>query len=75
MVRLRGAALVAVVVALAVAQIFVEDVIVFLGATGAVAPGVTGSPAVMIAVPFVLFLALAGALWAWALGGDDPRSE
>lgn len=75
MVRPRGTVLVAVVVCLAVAQIFVEDVIVFLGATGAVAPGVTDSPAVMIALPFVLFLALAGVLWAWALGGDDSRYE
>lgn len=75
MVRSRGTALVAVVVGLAIAQIFVEDVIVFLGATGAVAPGVTDSPYVMIAVPFVLFLVLVGVLWAWALGGDDPRYE
>lgn len=75
MARPRGTILVAVVVCLAVAQILVEDVIVFLGATGAVAPGVTDSPLVMIAVPFVLFLALAGVLWAWALGGDDPRYE
>lgn len=75
MVRGRRTTLVAVVVAIAIAQIFVEDVIVFLEATGAVAPGVTDSPAVMIAVPFVLFLALAGVLWAWALGGEHPRSE
>lgn len=75
MERPRGTTLVAVVVALAVAQIFVEDVIVFLGATGTVAPGVTDSPLVMIAVPFVLFLALAGVLWAWALGGGEPRYD
>ncbi len=75
MARLRGATLVGVVVAIAVAQILVEDAIVFLGATGAVAPGVTDSPLVMIAVPFVLFLLLAGVLWAWALGGPDPRTE
>lgn len=75
MARPQGTALVAIVVGLAIAQIFVEDVIVFLGATGAVAPGVTDSPAVMIAVPFVLFLALVAVLWAWALGGDDPRYE
>ena len=75
MARLRGPTLVGVVVALAAAQVLVEDVIVFLGATGAVAPGVTDSPAVMIAVPFVLFLLLAGTLWAWALGGPEPREE
>lgn len=75
MAQPRGVALVAVVVALALAQILVEDAIVFLGATGAVAPGVTDSPYVMIAVPYVLFLLLAGVLWAWALGGGDPRYE
>lgn len=75
MARPRGTVVVAVVVALAVAQIFVEDAIVFLGATGAVAPGITDSPYVLIAVPFVLFLALVGVLWAWALGGEDPRFE
>lgn len=73
MARSRGTALVAVVVALAVAGILVEDVIVFLGATGTQPPGVLDSPFVLVVLPFVLFLLLAGVVWAWALSGEDQR--
>lgn len=62
--------MVAFVVAIAVVQIAVEDVVVFLGATGS-GSAVPGSPVVMVAVPFVLFLLLAGVLYAWAIGTDD----
>lgn len=63
-----------VVVVLAVAQIAVEDVIVFLGATGAVTPRLLNSPYVLVLLPFGLFLLLAGVIWAWALGSEDPRA-
>lgn len=73
MARPRSAVLVGVIVALAVAQILVEDVIVFLGATGTGGSGALNSPVLLVGVPFVLFLLLAGVVWAWALAGDDPR--
>lgn len=73
MARPRGAVLVGVVVTLAVAQILVEDIILFLGATGTGGLGVLDSPVLLVGLPFVLFLLLAGVVWAWALAGDDPR--
>lgn len=63
----RATALVGVVVAIAVVQIFVEDVLLFFGATGATGPTILSSPVVLIGVPFVLFLALAGILLGWAI--------
>lgn len=73
MARSRGTTLVAVVVALAVAGILIEDAIVFLGATGGRPPGALNSPFVLVVLPFVLFLLLAGVVWAWALSGEVRR--
>ena len=67
----RGKALVASVTLLAVAQIAYEDVLVFLGATGAAGPGVADSPYVLVGVPLVLFLALAGTLLGWAIATSE----
>lgn len=67
----RGTMLVAFVVVLAVVQIFVEDVLVFLGATGTDAPGFLNSPYVLVGVPMVLFLLIAGVLLGWAILSDD----
>lgn len=62
--------MVGVVVAIAVVQVAVEDVVVFLGATRSGSP-LLGSPALMVGLPFVLFLLLAGVLYGWAIGTDD----
>lgn len=67
--------LISIVVALAVAQIVVEDVIVFLGATGTAGPAVLRSPFVMVAIPFVIFLLLVGTLFAWALTSGDESER
>lgn len=67
MKRSRGTALVAFVIVLAIAQIAVEDILVFLGATGTAAPAVLRSPSVMVGIPMVLFLVLAGTLLGWAI--------
>jgi len=65
----RATALVAAVVALAILQILYEDVLVFVGATGG-SLGTT-SPALLVAVPLAIFLALAGLLYGWAILSDD----
>lgn len=67
----RATALVGFVVVVAVVQIALEDVVIFFAATGSPGPEVLGSPVLLIAVPFVLFLLLAGVLYAWAIGTDD----
>lgn len=67
----RGTMLVAFVVVLAVVQILVEDVLVFLGATGTAAPGFLYSPYALVGVPMVLFLLLAGVLLGWAILSDE----
>lgn len=72
MSRQRATALVSFVVAVAAVQVVAEDVVVFLGATGALDRAGIGTPYVMVAVPYVLFLLLFGALFTWALAGDEP---
>ena len=67
----RAQALVATVALLAVAQVVYEDVLVFLGATGTAGQGVTLPPHVLVGVPLVLFLALAGTLLGWAILTSD----
>lgn len=69
----RATALVSFIAVVAIAQVIVEDVIVFLGATGAADPGVLTSPLLLIGLPFVLFLLVAGAVFAWALTGETTR--
>lgn len=61
----RGTMLVGGVVVLALVQVVYEDLLFFAGATGA-AP-VTSSPYVLVGVPLVLFLLLAGLLYGWAI--------
>lgn len=73
MTRPRGSVLVAVVAALSVTQILFEELIVFLDTTEAIAPNTLESPHLMVGLPFVLFLLLAGVVWAWALVGEYPR--
>ena len=60
----RRKAFVSVVALLALAQIAYEDVLVFLGATGS---GASLPTWVLVGVPLVLFLALAGTLLGWAI--------
>jgi|GEM_PF-6718134 len=67
----RATALVGFVVVVAAVQIVLEDVIIFFAATGSPGPQFLASPALLIALPFVLFLLLAGVLYAWAIGTDD----
>lgn len=67
MKRSRGTALVVFVVLIAIVQIAIEDVLVFLGATGTGGPAFLRSPYVMVGVPMVLFLLLAGTLLGWAI--------
>lgn len=67
MMRRRAQALVAAVVLLAVAQIAIEDVLVFVGATGTSVPPIMDSPYVLVGVPLALFLALSGTLLGWAI--------
>ena len=67
----RAMTLVGFVVAIGVVQIALEDVIIFFAATGSPGLRFLGSPAIMIAFPFVLFLLLAGVLYTWAIGTDD----
>ena len=57
------------VIALAVLQIVYEDVLVFLGATGGGTP--VSSPYVLVGIPLVIFLLLAGLLYGWAILGSD----
>lgn len=61
----RAKVLVGTVVALAVVQVFVEDVLVFVGATG----GGTGAvpPLVYVVVPGAISLLLVGLLLGWGL--------
>lgn len=66
----RARALVAFVLAIAVVQIALEDILIFVGATRR-GLSLLSSPIVMIALPFVLFLLLAGVLYGWAIGTDD----
>lgn len=73
MANRRGKALVSFVVFIAVVQIAVEDVVVFLDATGAVGSVVPDSMYVYVGVPFISFLLLAAALFAWAFTGQVPR--
>lgn len=70
MERRRATDLVGFVAVLAVAQIFLENLIVFLGLTGIVGQRSLQSPYVIIAVPYVLFLLLVGAVFTWALTSD-----
>jgi len=65
----RATAFVGAAVLLAIAQIAYEDVLFFLGATGASAGGI--SPFVLVAIPLLLFLLLAGLLFGWAILTDD----
>lgn len=69
----RTRVLLAVVVGLAVAQVFVEDLIVFLGATDTPGPAILGSPLALVFIPFALFLLLVGTVFAWALTADGPE--
>ncbi len=50
--------LVVVVAALAVVQIAFEELIVFLGATGALPPVLSDSPLVLVAIPFTIAVSL-----------------
>lgn len=70
MERRRATVLVGFVAALAVTQIFLEHLVVFLGVTGTVGQRWLQSPYVVIAVPYVLFLLLVGAVFTWALTRD-----
>lgn len=65
----RATAFVGVAVVLAVAQVVYEDVLFFLGATGTSAG--TLAPWVLVTVPLLLFLLLAGLLFGWAILTDD----
>jgi len=62
-------AMVAAVVALAVIQIAYEDVLVFLGATSGGSASLP--PMVLVGVPLVLFVLLAGVLLGWAILTDE----
>ena len=70
MPSMRARVLISFVVVIAVVQIALEDVIIFFGATGREST-VLDSPLLMIALPFVLFLLLAGGLYGWAIGTDE----
>ena len=61
--------MVGAVVALALLQIVYEDVLVFLGATGGRA--FTSSPVLLVGVPLLIFVLLAGILFGWAILTDE----
>ena len=61
--------MVGAVVALALLQIVYEDVLVFLGATGS--PAFTNSPIVLVGIPLLIFVLLAGILFGWAILTDE----
>lgn len=63
----RLTVLVGVVAVLAVLQIAYEEVLVFLGATGTLPPGLRDSPFVMVAVPLAIALALVAILFGAAI--------
>lgn len=67
MASTRFRVLVGVVVSLAALQIVYEEVLVYLGATGALPPGLQDSPFVMVAVPLAIALALVGILFGAAI--------
>lgn len=61
--------MVGAVVALTLLQIVYEDVLVFLGATGG--RTFTNSPVVLVGVPLLIFVLLAGILLGWAILTDE----
>ena len=63
----RLLALAGVVLALGMAQILYEEVLVFLEVTGSLPPGVLDSPFVMVAIPFTIAVALVLVLFGAAL--------
>ena len=71
MASTRLKALAGVVVALGLLQILFEDVVVFLGATGALPTGIAGSPFVMVAVPLAISVTLVLVLLGAALWHSD----
>ncbi|MFB6254029.1 MAG: hypothetical protein ABEI06_05420 [Halobacteriaceae archaeon] len=64
MVSLRIKALVVFVFIMAFLQIFIEDVLIFIGTTNVVSPQILNSPLVMMIIPLtfatILFVVLVG---------------
>jgi len=60
----------AVVVAIAVLQIAIEDLLMFLATTGSGVPAWLSSPLVMVAIPMTLMLVLFAVLFGAVLFSD-----
>lgn len=67
MASTRLGALAGVVVTLAALQLVYEEVLVFLGATGALPTGLRDSPFVMVAIPLFIAVALVVVLMGAAI--------
>ena len=66
MLSARGKVLVSFVAVMAVVQVLLEDILLFLGTTGAGVPMLSNSPLLLVALPLAFSLLLFGVLLAAA---------